>query len=378
MTSVSTITASTITAADRAFMAVALRLARRGLGRTAENPSVGCVLVRDGEIVARARTSDGGRPHAEANALAMAGEAARGATAYVTLEPCAHWGRTPPCSNALIEAGVARVVVAVEDPDPRVDGGGLAMLRAAGIAVVTGVETAAAEAGLAGYLARTRIGRPTVTLKLATSLDGRIATATGASRWITGPQARACGHLMRARHDAILVGAGTATADDPALTCRLPGLEAQSPVRVVLDSGLALSRSARLVATAAQTPTWVICGQGAPSDRRGALEARGVAVIPVATAPDGRPEIHAALAALGERGINSVLVEGGAAVAAAFLKADAVDTLALFRAPVAIGGDGRAALDGLSVADLDGAPRFRSDGIECLGADTLETLRRRT
>ncbi|WPZ33277.1 bifunctional diaminohydroxyphosphoribosylaminopyrimidine deaminase/5-amino-6-(5-phosphoribosylamino)uracil reductase RibD [Thalassobaculum sp. OXR-137] len=367
-----------IAAADRAFMAVALRLARRGTGRTADNPSVGCVLVRDGRIVARARTSDGGRPHAEANALALAGEAARGATAYVTLEPCAHWGRTPPCSKALIEAGIARVVVAVEDPDPRVDGGGLAMLRAAGIEVVTGVETAAAESVLAGYLKRRRTGRPAVTLKLAASLDGRIATATGASRWITGPEARARGHLMRARHDAILIGAGTAAADDPELTCRLPGLEAQSPVRVVLDSNLSLSPTSRLMATAGQVPTWLVCRGDVPDRRQADCSRFGATVLPVAGDGEGRPAVDAVLAVLAGGGINSVLVEGGAAVAAAFLRADAVDILALFRAPVAIGGDGRAALDGLGVTDLAGAPRFRSHGIECLGADTLETLRRAT
>lgn len=370
--------ASSITETDRRFMAVALRLARRGIGRTADNPSVGCVLVRDGEIVARARTADGGRPHAEANALALAGAAARGTTAYVTLEPCAHWGRTPPCSQALIDAGLARVVVAAEDPDPRVDGGGFAMLRAAGIEVVTGVCTAEAEAGLAGYLSSRRTGRPAVTLKLAASLDGRIATATGASRWITGAEARARGHLMRARHDAILVGSGTAAADDPDLTCRLPGLQAQSPVRVVLDSALSLSPSARLAVTAGEVPTWVVCGAAAEPARRAALEAQGVTVLPVAVDGEGRPAVAAALSALAGRGINSLLVEGGAAVAAAFLRADAVDTLALFRAPVAIGGDGRAVLDGLSVTDLDGAPRFRSAGIDRLGTDTLETLRRRT
>lgn len=378
MVSASTIASSEITAADRAFMAVALRLARRGLGRTADNPSVGCVLVKDGEIVARARTADGGRPHAEAAAVERAGAAARGATAYVTLEPCAHWGRTPPCCDALIAAKVARVVVAVEDPDPRVDGGGFAMLRAAGIEVVTGVETAAGEAVLAGYLSHRRTGRPSVTLKLAASLDGRIATATGASRWITGPEARARGHLMRAKHDAILVGSGTVAADDPSLTCRLPGLQAQSPLRVVLDSHLSLSTACRLVTTAAQVPTWVICGETAAAGRRESLAALGVTVFPVPTDTGGRPAVDAVLSVLAQGGIKSVLVEGGAAVAAAFLRAGAVETLALFRAPVAIGGDGRAALDGLFVTDLEAAPRFRSDGIEFLGADTLETLRRRT
>ncbi|MDF1790642.1 MAG: bifunctional diaminohydroxyphosphoribosylaminopyrimidine deaminase/5-amino-6-(5-phosphoribosylamino)uracil reductase RibD [Thalassobaculaceae bacterium] len=369
---------SPISAADRAFMAVALRLARRGRGRTADNPSVGCVLVSNGEVIAQARTSDGGRPHAEANALERAGSAARGATAYVTLEPCAHWGRTPPCSQALVEAGIARVVVAVEDPDPRVDGGGLAMMRTAGIEVVTGVERAAGEAVHADYLACRRTGRPSVTLKLATSLDGRIATATGASRWITGPEARARGHLMRARHDAILVGAGTAAADDPDLTCRLPGLTAQSPVRVVLDSRLSLSRSSRLVTTAERIPTWVICRKDVAAQRQLGYGQYGVVVLPVTADAEGRPTIEAVLSILAERGIKSVLVEGGAAVAAAFLLANAVDTLALFRAPVAIGEEGKPAIGPLDVADLARASRFQPAGIEHLGTDTLETLRRRT
>lgn len=365
-------------ATDRAFMAVALRLARRGLGRTAENPSVGCVLVKRGEIVARARTADGGRPHAEALALERAGAAARGATAYVTLEPCAHWGQTPPCAKSLIEAGVARVVVALEDPDPRVDGGGLEMLRAAGIETSVGVERMAAAAVLAGYLRRNRTGMPSVTLKLATSLDGRIATATGASRWITGAEARARGHLMRARHDAILVGAGTARSDDPDLTCRLSGLEEQSPVRVVLDSALSLSPEAKLVRSARTVPTWVVCRHDADAGRRTVLEAEGVVALPVAETTDNRPTVESALAALGDRGINSVLVEGGAGVARAFLLADMVDTLVLFRAPVAIGGDGKPAIDGLDLVDLAAAPRFESVGIEQIGSDTLETLRRRT
>lgn len=367
-----------VRADDRLFMALALRLARRGLGRTAENPSVGCVLVRDGEILARARTADGGRPHAEALALERAGAAARGATAYVTLEPCAHWGRTPPCANALVEAGVARVVVALEDPDPRVDGGGFAILRAAGIEVESGVEKAAAEEVLSGYLARLRTGRPSVTLKLAASLDGRIATAAGASRWITGAEARARGHLLRARHDAILIGSGTARADDPDLTCRLPGLAARSPVRIVLDGGLSLSPDSRLARTATAVPTWIVCRHDADAGRRGALEALGVTVLPVAENAEQRPAVDAALAALADRGINSVLVEGGAGIARAFLLADQIDRVALFRAPVAIGGDGRAAIDALSVVDLALAPRFESVQLERIGADTLETLRRRS
>lgn len=365
-------------ASDRAFMAVALRLARRGVGRTAENPSVGCVLVQGGDIVAAARTADGGRPHAEARALALAGERASGATAYVTLEPCAHWGRTPPCAEALIEAGVARVVVALEDPDPRVDGGGIAMLRQAGIDVVIGVDRRGAEAVLSGYLKRRQAGRPEVTLKLATSLDGRIATANGASRWITGPQARARGHLMRARHDAIMVGSGTVRTDDPELTCRLPGLEGRSPARVVVDSGLRLDAGCRLVATADATPTWVICRADIAEERQALYRRRGVVVLPVAGEETGRVDPAAALSVLADRGINRVLIEGGAQIAAAFLRADLVDSIALFRAALAIGGDGRAALDGLGVVDPAAAPRFESVRIERIGSDTLETLSRRT
>lgn len=371
-------TATSDDATDRRFMAVALRLARRGVGRTAENPSVGCVVVKDGEIVARARTADGGRPHAEAAALERAGERAQGATAYVTLEPCAHWGQTPPCAGSLIQAGIARVVVALKDPDPRVDGGGIAMLQQAGIEVVVGVGADAAAADLAGFLSRQSLGRPAVTLKLATSLDGRIATSIGASRWITGPEARQRGHMLRARHDAILVGSGTVAVDDPDLTCRLPGLGAASPVRIVLDSGLSVSPTSRLIASARHVPTWVICGQAPDAGRKAALEAAGATVIAVDADRDGRPGIGAALAALAARGINSVLVEGGAGVAAAFLRADSVDTIALFRAPVAIGGDGTPAIDSLKVTDLATAPRFVSTGIERFGADTLETLRRRT
>lgn len=364
--------------ADRSFMTVALRLARRGIGRTGENPSVGCVLVRDGEIVAAARTADGGRPHAEAQALAVAGDRARGATAYVTLEPCAHWGRTPPCAEGLIQAGIARVVVAVEDPDPRVDGGGLAMLRKAGIEVLTDVDRVAAEAVLSGYLKRRLAGRPEVTLKLATSLDGRIATATGSSRWITGAEARARGHMMRARHDAILVGAGTVRADDPDLTCRLPGLEGQSPVRVVMDGELRMDQGCRLVMTASETPTWLVCRENVPEERQTLYRRRDVTVLPVAGGASGVVDPDATLAALAGRGINRVLIEGGARIAAAFLKADLIDQIALFRAPIAIGGDGRASLDGLDVVKPDAAPRFETVALERIGTDTLETLRRRT
>ena len=248
---------------DRHHMQAALALGRRGLGSTWPNPSVGCVLVRDGRVVGRGTTAPGGRPHAEAVALAMAGPAARGATAYVTLEPCSHHGQTPPCADALVAAGVARVVIAGNDPDPRVDGAGIARLRAAGVEVLTGLLTPEADAQQAGFLDRIRSGRPMVTLKLATTLDGRIATRTGASQWITGPDARRAAHALRGRHDAVMVGIGTVLADDPDLTCRIPGFRRTPIVRIVLDSTLRTPPTARLVTTAADQPTWIIHGSDA-------------------------------------------------------------------------------------------------------------------
>src|SRR5438876_2801019 len=254
-------------ALDLQAMRAALGLACRGLGRVWPNPAVGCVIAKEGRVVGRGWTQPGGRPHAETEALARAGTAANGATAYVTLEPCCHWGRTPPCADALIAAGLSRVVVALEDPDPRVVGGGLARLRAAGIAVETGLGAADAAEINAGFLQRLRLGRPLVTLKLATSLDGRIATTSGESRWITGPAARERAHLLRATHDAILVGTDTVIADNPELTCRLPGLDAHSPVRVVIDRHLRIPLDARVFAAARQTPCWVVTPDAADPAR---------------------------------------------------------------------------------------------------------------
>ncbi|MDQ2801922.1 MAG: bifunctional diaminohydroxyphosphoribosylaminopyrimidine deaminase/5-amino-6-(5-phosphoribosylamino)uracil reductase RibD, partial [Pseudomonadota bacterium] len=293
---------------DVAHMRAALALARRGLGNTWPNPSVGCIVVKDGRVLGRAVTTPGGRPHAETMALDRAGDAARGATAYVTLEPCCHWGRTPPCTDALIAAGIARVVIAVSDPDPRVDGRGIAQLRAADIEVVQGLLEAAAEDVIAGFALRVRQGRPLVTLKLASTLDGRIATASGESRWITGPSARRMAHALRGRHDAIMVGIGTVLADDPDLTCRLPGFRPTPLVRVVIDSRLRTPLAARLVATAAEAPTWVLTREGADPARRAALAARGVTVIEVAGAGPG-VDLAAALAQLSLTGVARVLVE---------------------------------------------------------------------
>jgi diaminohydroxyphosphoribosylaminopyrimidine deaminase/5-amino-6-(5-phosphoribosylamino)uracil reductase len=334
---------------DRHFMAVALRLAERGLGSVWPNPAVGCVLVHDGRIVGRGWTQPGGRPHGEVEALRRTGGAALGATAYVSLEPCAHYGRTPPCTMALLQAGIRRVVVATADPDPRVDGRGIEQLRQAGVEVAVGLCGAEAEAINAGFILRVRTGRPLVTLKLATSLDGRIATKTGASQWITGEQARARGHLLRASHDAIMIGSGTALADDPALTCRLPGLEDRSPVRIVLDRRLRLSPTSQVAAGARTVPTWLFSGGDASARRRDALRMLGVDVQTVGTDDSGRLDLREVLAALGARGITRLLVEGGAELATSLLRARLVDRLAWFRGPVLIGGDGQAAIGALGV-----------------------------
>lgn len=308
-------------------MGAALALGERGRGRTAPNPCVGCVIVRDGRVVGRGWTQPGGRPHAEAMALAQAGEAARGATAYVTLEPCAQPGRGPACADLLVEAGVARVVVGADDPFPAVNGQGYARLRNASIAVTCGVRAGDAEASMRGFLTRQRLGRPAVTLKLATSLDGQIALSSGESQWITGPQARAHTHLERSRHDAILVGRGTFAADAPRLDVRLAGLEDRTPQRIVLTTG---------------------------------------------AAPDGWCAIVEPAAIAGLERINDVMVEGGAATAAAFLAADLVDRLLLYRAPILLGAS-KAALGDISLDRLaDAHGRWRLVDSRMLGSDRLD------
>ena len=359
-------------------MRAALALAGRGLGQVWPNPAVGCVLVgANGRVVGRGWTQPGGRPHAETEALARAGDAARGATAYVTLEPCAHRGKTPPCADALIEAGVARVVVAVEDPDSRVAGRGLERMRAAGIAVESGLLRDEAEALNAGYMLRQRAGRPLVTLKLATTLDGRIATHSGESRWITGDAARAHGHMMRARHDGIMVGIGTARADNPSLSCRLPGLEDRSPVRIVVDARLQLSLTSNLAVGAARIPTWLIAVPGVDGARRRAFEDCGVNIVEVAEAADGYPDPAAMFQALGAAGLTRVLVEGGGHLAACLIRADLVDRLRWFRAAGIMGGDGISAVAAYGVDELAMMRRFRRAGIRTMGDDILESYLRR-
>ncbi len=350
-------------------MALALRLARRALGSAWPNPAVGCVLVRAGVIVGRGWTQAGGRPHAEAVALARAGAAAAGATAYVSLEPCAHYGVTPPCADALIAAGVARVVVAIEDPDPRVCGQGIRRLREAGIAVTTGVLAAAAARLNRGFLLKVEAKRPLFTLKAATSLDGRIATRTGDSRWITGEAARRAGHGLRASHDGILVGINTVIADDPALDCRLPGMAGRSPVSIVADSTLRLPAAARVVERARTRPCWVMLTDRAALDKRRLLEEKGVRLIEVASDRDGRPAPKAMAAALAGLGLTRVLIEGGGTLAAAFLAAGLIDQVAWFHAPVLIGGDGRASLSPFGIERLADAPRLLPRETRAVGGD---------
>jgi diaminohydroxyphosphoribosylaminopyrimidine deaminase/5-amino-6-(5-phosphoribosylamino)uracil reductase len=360
------------------MMRAALALARRSLGRTWPNPAVGCVIVKDGKVVGRGRTRDGGRPHAEVDALNQAGAAARGATVYVTLEPCSHFGKSPPCADALIKAGVTKVVSAMEDPNPQVNGQGHARLREAGIVVEVGEGAKEAAEINAGFLIRVREGRPLFHLKLATSLDGHIATASGESKWITGEAARADSHRLRAIHDAVLVGISTAAADDPDLTCRLPGLAAYSPIRIVLDSKARLSPSSKLATTARKVPVWLLCTQGAPAAARGSLTERGIEVIEVAVDSSGRIDIAAAARELGKRGLTRVLVEGGAAVAAALLKANLVDCLSVYHGGRALGADGRSAVGPLGLRELGFAPRFSLVSTRLVGGDTLETWRRAT
>ncbi|OJY76934.1 MAG: riboflavin biosynthesis protein RibD [Rhodospirillales bacterium 70-18] len=361
---------------DIPHMRAALALAGRGLGSTWPNPSVGCVIVRDGVVVGRGTTAPFGRPHAEPQALAMAGDLARGATAYVTLEPCCFHGRTPPCTEALIAAGIARVVVATCDPDPRVNGAGLRRLREAGIAVEQGVLRHEAEAVAEGLFHRVRQGRPLVTLKLASTLDGRIATAGGESQWITGAPARRLAHALRGRHDAVMVGIGTASADDPDLTCRIPGFKPVPMVRVVADSHLRLRLLSRLVVTARDTPTWVLTRADADARRAAALEDLGVALLRVPAGGAG-VDLAAGLAALAGRGITRLLVEGGAQLAAALLRDDLVDRIAWFHAPAVIGADGFPAAQAFGVAALDAMPRFVRERVTPVGEDVLTELRRR-
>jgi diaminohydroxyphosphoribosylaminopyrimidine deaminase / 5-amino-6-(5-phosphoribosylamino)uracil reductase len=365
-------------AADQRFMQLALTLGRRGQGRTWPNPAVGAVVVKDGVIVGRGWTQPGGRPHAEPEALKRAGEAARGATLYATLEPCSHVGKSPPCVDAIIAARIARVVSAIEDPNPEVAGQGHAKLRAAGITVDIGLCADEAARDHAGHFRRIRDRRPHVILKLAVSSDDKIGAAGRKPLAISGEAAKARVHLLRAQCDAILVGIGTVQADDPLLTCRLPGMEAQSPVRLVLDRALRIPGTSKLVHSARETPLWVMTSNLSEAPAAMKLGAAGAQVIRVATTTTPPPglDLRAVLHALSEKGITRLLVEGGARVASSFVAADLVDEVWLLRGPDAVGADGVPALDALPLTSITQSPAFKVRASEVLQKDTLTIYER--
>jgi len=366
-------TTRTNNTADLQHLRAALALAARGLGRVWPNPAVGAIVVdREGIVAGRGVTGRGGRPHAETIALDMAGARAHGGTLYVTLEPCAHHGQTPPCAAAIIAAGIKRCVAAIGDPDPRVNGRGVAQLRAAGIEVMVGLLNDEAYDLNAGFFLRTEKKRPLIGLKLATSLDGRIALANGQSQWITGTLARDRGHLLRAEYDAVLVGTNTALLDNPALTCRLPGRMEDSPVRVLLDRTLRLPMNARMIAEARQVPTWLMTRPGHAADSLRVYRDAGVKVVEIPEDSCGRLDIAEILTVLAGQGITRLLVEGGGALAGAFLEKDLVDRLYWFRAAMLIGGDGAPGVGALSATTLAQAPRFRLRKTIPCAPDVLE------
>lgn len=329
---------------DLRFMGLALALGRRGLGRAWPNPAVGAIIVNNGEIVGRGWTQPGGRPHAEIEALRRAGALTRGATLYVTLEPCSHHGKSPPCADAVITAGIARVVSTMKDPNPEVAGRGHARLRGVGIVVDVGIEAATARRDHAGHIRRMRDGRPQVTLKLAISADGKVAGQGGRPVAITGEAVRNRVHLMRAHSDALMTGIGTVLADDPVLTCRLPGMINMSPVRVVLDSKLRLPGQSRLFATARDMPLWIVVGEHAPAADEEAARAHGAEVVRTVE-KNGRLDLHAVFNLLATRGITRLMVEPGPTLVSALTEADLIDEAVFFHSPMVIGEAGLPALE---------------------------------
>ncbi len=354
-----------------AWMRHALALAARGLGQTWPNPTVGCVLVKDGALIGEGHTAKGGRPHAEPLAIEAAGENARGSTAHVTLEPCAHHGQTPPCTDALIKAGISRVFISLEDPDPRTRGQGIARLQKAGIQVHTGLMASEAAKLNAGFLSRITRGRPIITLKLATTIDARIATSTGESRWITGPMARIFVHHLRATHDAILIGSGTARADNPMLDVRDLGPMAPKPVRIVLDGGLITPLTSKLAETANTHPTWLLTRSEPDPARQAAWQSAGAEIVESPATSERLIDLPQALQSLGRRGITRVLCEGGGALAASLLREGLVDELITITAAKAIGGDGIPAIAPLGIEALKDIPAFTQTEIRPLGPDTM-------
>lgn len=341
---------------DNDYMKMALTLAEKGRGHVSPNPLVGAVVVRDGRVVGQGYHQVVGGAHAEVNAIDDAGDAARNATLYVTLEPCNHFGRTPPCTRKILDAGLQRIVVAMRDPNPDVAGGGNAFLISRGLDVVCGVEEAAARKQNEYFIKYVRTRRPFVVLKIASTLDGRIATRSGDARWVTGPSARAHVHQLRHAMDAILVGIGTVEADDPQLTTRLDGDQGVDPVRIVLDTGLRMPETARILDPSSSAPTWVACGPDAPQADRKRLQAKGAQVMRTPL-KHGRIDLAALMERLGEQGVTSVLIEGGARVAGEALRAGIVDKVVFFYAPKIYGGD-------------DGIPICRGKGPDLMSATT--------
>ncbi len=361
---------------DKFHMKAALNLAGKGLGNVWPNPAVGCVLLsQQGKVIGRGFTQPSGRPHAETNALSSILNDEQPETAYVTLEPCSHFGKTPPCAQALISSKVKRVVVATSDPDPRVSGRGRKMLEDAGIKVEFGLCKKEADDVNAGFFSRITNNRPFISLKVATTLDGYIASSTGHSKWITGPQARLRGHLLRSQNDAILVGSGTALADDPSLTCRIEGAsQKDQPVRIVLDRKLKLSPNCTLFATASiDAPVWVFHS----SSSNPLMNRKGVLFLKVDEISDGAGlDLEKALQSIANEGITRLLIEGGGLVAASFLKSDLVDEIHWFRAPAIMGGDGVSVINQISVTDLVHMPRFEQRTSLMLGDDNLTIFSR--
>jgi diaminohydroxyphosphoribosylaminopyrimidine deaminase / 5-amino-6-(5-phosphoribosylamino)uracil reductase len=360
--------------ADRRFMQLALRVARRMLGRTAPNPAVGAIVAdaASGEVIARGWTQQGGRPHAEAHALVRAGARARGQTMYVTLEPCSHHGRTPPCADAIVAAGMRRVVCAIEDPNPEISGRGLAVLRAAGVDVDVGLCADEARWMAAGHILRMTRDRPFVQLKIAVSGDGLIAPGDGAPRWVTGPEARRLAHILRARADAILVGRKTVADDNPELTCRLPGMEGRSPRRVIVDAKFRTRPDAKMLETAERVPVTIFGDTGSTAP----LYPKGVEVRRMPAGPDGRLSLEVVLESLAAEGVTRVLVEGGPTIAGAILAADLVDEVVIGHGTEALGSKGRKPAGDHGLEFLADATRWQTVDERMIGADRLTVHRR--
>ncbi len=352
---------------DQRFMSLALSIGRRGLGRTWPNPSVGCIIVSGDQIIGRGATADGGRPHAEIIALAQAGAKAKGATVYVTLEPCAHTGKTSPCTEALIRSGVRRVVTAVHDQDPRVNGKGIRALKAAGVEVVTGIMADEASYDHRGFFLNISRNRPFLTLKMAKSLDGRNATANGQSKWITDKQSRRLVHLIRSKHDAVMVGGGTARQDDPSLNVRNLGIEHKT-VRIVVSSNLNLPERSILAETARQTPLWLCHSQDAGMSRIVKWQNMGAKLI-LCKGKNGYLDLQDAMTRLASLGLTRVFCEGGGTLAASLIKSDLVDELIAFEAGLLIGADGQACLGNLGLDELSNGQRWVLKRMERIGSD---------